>query len=303
MKQNGPLIFDIRRFALDDGPGIRSTVFFKGCPLSCVWCHNPESIAMEREATYYPAKCINCLECRTVCPERAITLDPLNRIDRVRCVACGACAELCPALAIKVIGGHIPVDDLVTLLLRDRHFYDTSGGGVTFSGGEPTLHFGYLREALMGLKRVDIQTAIQTCGLFDFDRFVDGLLPFIDLVYYDIKLMDPVLHRRYTGISNELILRNFIRLSTTAKEKITPRVPLVPGITATSMNIHRIASFLSDLGYDSAELLSYNPSGIEKRLLLGGEAPAGLATAPMTMGEEMTCRRMFLSKAKSGLQP
>jgi pyruvate formate lyase activating enzyme len=293
MKQDGPLIFDIRRFALDDGPGIRSTVFFKGCPLSCVWCHNPESIAGESEIAYYPSRCINCLECRAVCTESAVALDPLNRIDRDRCVACGACAGICPALAIRMVGGHIPVDDLITLLLRDRHFYDTSGGGVTFSGGEPTIHSGYLREALMKLKRVDIDTAIQTCGLFDFDRFVDGLLPFIDLIYYDIKLMDPDLHKRYTGLSNELILRNFIRLSGMARGKITPRVPLVPGITATSMNMDRVASFLRDLGYESAELLPYNPSGIEKRVLLGGQAQTGLATAPMTKGEETACRRMF----------
>ncbi len=310
MKRQYPLILNIRRFALDDGPGIRSTVFFKGCPLSCVWCHNPESITGKGETAYYPLSCISCGECRTACPREAITDNPLSRIDRARCAGCGTCADICPALALKRMGMHVPVDELLKLLLRDRHFYDASGGGVTLSGGEPTLHFNYLRSILAGLKELGIHTALQTCGLFDGERFMRELLPRVDLIHFDIKLMDSRLHRKYTGHGNELIRENFTRLTQVAREKVVPRVPLIPGITATAENLRAIASFLRDLGYCTAELLSYNPAGIDKRSALGREASPELAAVPLTPQEEKSCREICFLAMKSklkhsafGLQP
>ncbi len=302
MKRPYPLILHIRRFALDDGPGIRSTVFLKGCPLSCVWCHNPESIARKGETAYFQTSCINCAECRAACLRQAITDDPLMRIDRARCTGCGACADICPALALKRMGVHIPVDELLALLLRDRHFYDSSGGGVTLSGGEPTLHFSYLRSILAGLKGLGIHTALQTCGLFDGERFVKGLLPHIDLIHFDIKLMDSRLHRKYTGRGNELIRKNFTRLTQVAREKVVPRVPLIPGITTNDENLHAIASFLSDLGYRTAELLSYNPAGIDKRSALGRESSPRLAAAPLALQEEIFYRDIFFKAMKSDMK-
>ncbi len=300
MKRRQPLILHIRRFALDDGPGIRSTVFLKGCPLSCAWCHNPESIAPGGETAFSPARCIDCGECRASCPREAITDDPLARIDRARCTGCGGCADICPALALQRMGVHIPADELLALLLRDRHFYDSSGGGVTFSGGEPTLHFAFLRSILRELKGLGIHTAIQTCGLFDGERFVRELLPCIDLIHFDLKLMDSHLHRKYTGRGKRLIRENFKLLTQAAREKIVPRVPLIPGITATPENLRGIASFLCGLGCQSAELLSYNPAGIDKLSALGREAFPGLATAPLTRQEEDSCRDIFSRAMESG---
>ncbi|HEX9022767.1 MAG TPA: glycyl-radical enzyme activating protein [Geobacteraceae bacterium] len=300
MKQQYPLILHIRRFALDDGPGIRSTVFLKGCPLSCAWCHNPESIARGGETAYFPASCIDCGECRNACPRQAITDNPLARIDRTRCSGCGRCADICPALALKRMGKHIPVDELLALLLRDRHFYEHSGGGVTFSGGEPTLHFDYLCRTLRRLKEMGIHTALQTCGLFDADRFVAELLPHIDLIHFDLKLMDPRLHRRYTGRNNDIIMENFTRLTRAQREKIVPRIPLVPGITATPANLLGIAAFLRGLGYRSAELLPYNPAGIDKLSAIGRKARPGLAAAPLTRQEEDSCRYAFSRALESG---
>ncbi len=293
MRQKLPLIFAIRRFALDDGPGIRSTVFFKGCPLSCVWCHNPESVARERETAFFRERCLNCAECRAVCSEGALNPDPRQRINRDRCAGCGRCAERCPTLALQMMGEYFPVQDLLLLLLRDRHFYDASAGGVTFSGGEPTIHFDYLRQALIALKRLDIHTAIQTCGLFDGERFSRGLLPYIDRVYFDIKLVDQRRHRRYTGCGNRVIIDNFVRLSALAREKVTPRVPLVPGITATPDNIRGIAALLRDQGYKSAEFLPYNPAVIGKRQALGKEVPSSLSPLPLSLGQEMLYRELL----------
>jgi len=218
-----------------------------------------------------------------------------GRICRDMCMTCGRCFEACPALALERMGEHVTPHELVELLVRDRHFYEASGGGVTFSGGEPTLHVDYLEEVLTKLKRQHIHIAIQTCGLFDFEPFSTQLLTKIDLIFYDIKLFDPDLHLRYTGVDNRVILENFVRLTRVAREKIIPRVPLVPGITATRENLSDIASYLRGLGYEGGELLPYNPGGIDKRRALGQEALAGLPASLMASGEVKRCRSLFFS--------
>lgn len=295
MSSRLPLLLPLHRFALDDGPGIRTTVFFKGCPLSCTWCHNPEAISTASEIACYPQRCIGCGECRCVCPTGAITLDPLVRISRTTCTACGKCAETCPALALEQRGTTLPADQLVELLLRDRLLYETSGGGVTFSGGEATLYPDYLEQVLRELKREGIHTALQTCGLFDFEQFSARLLPGIDQLYFDIKLFDPDLHLRFTGRDNRPILDNLMRLTDMAPEKLIPRVPLIPGITATRQNLTAVASLLKKLGLTRIELLPHNPAGGQKRRAIGREIPDELPPDVITAGEETKWRELFFS--------
>jgi len=296
MKGPLPLIFDIHRCALDDGPGIRTVVFLKGCPLSCSWCHNPEGMRVERESACYPDRCILCGSCQSVCPEAAISDSPVRQIDRSRCSACGRCADSCPAAAIVTIGKGYPLDELLELILRDRHFFDASGGGVTFSGGEPTLRMDYLGAALAALKAEDLHTAIQTSGMFDYDDFSRKVLPFTDLIMFDIKFVDATQHARYTGQDNHLILGNLRRLTREAGSRVLPRVPLVPGITATPGNLLEIASLLAGLGYLRCDLLPYNPAGGEKRWALGMKPPLHLPEAPLGQGEENELRKVFLER-------
>jgi pyruvate formate lyase activating enzyme len=288
-----PLVFDIRRFALDDGPGIRTTVFLKGCPLACLWCHNPESIRPEAEIVFHRQLCLGCGECATACPRGALCPEGPDRIDRRLCAACGACAEACPATALRVVGSHFPPSELLRLLLRDRSFFETSGGGVTFSGGEPALHPDYLSQVLTGLKHQGISTAIQTCGLFDYAAFRERILPLVDLIFFDLKLADPGRHRRYTGRDNAVILSNFRRLAAEARHRLRPRVPLVPGITATPENLAQIAAQLKELGFSACELLSCHSGGIAKRRALGESASPLLPGGMLIAAQELQLRQFM----------
>ncbi len=292
MAQPLPLIFDIHRFALDDGPGIRTTVFLKGCPLACAWCHNPEAMRNERALACYPDQCLRCGSCMAVCPEAAVSGMPV-RIDRSRCTVCGSCAESCPATALQTVGKAYPLAELLELILRDRHFFAASGGGVTFSGGEPTLWMEYLGAALQVLKGEGLHTAIQTCGLFAYDDFARQVLPFVDLIMFDLKFIEAAEHKRYTGRDNAPILENFRRLTREAGSRVLPRVPLVPGMTATTKNLLEIASFLVDLGYRRCDLLPYNPAGAEKRRAIGMDPASDLPELPLSRGEEDGLRKLF----------
>jgi pyruvate formate lyase activating enzyme len=283
----------MHRWALDDGPGIRTVVFLKGCPLSCSWCHNPEGMRVERESACYPDRCILCGSCKAVCPEAAISDSPSRQIDRGRCSACGRCADSCPAKAIVTIGKGYPLEELLELILRDRHFFAASGGGVTFSGGEPTLRMDYLGAALAALKAENLHTAIQTSGMFDYDNFSRKVLPFSDLIMFDIKFIDAALHARYTGQDNRLILENLRRLTREAGSRVLPRVPLVPGITATEGNLREIASLLAQLGYSRCDLLPYNPAGVEKLRALGMNMPLHPPPVTLGRGEEDALRKLF----------
>lgn len=293
MTERLPLIFDIRRFALDDGPGIRTTVFLKGCPLSCVWCHNPEAMAAGRELACYPDRCVRCSACVAACPEHAIAVDAVPQVNRGRCTVCGSCAEVCPSLVLRMVGMEYPLAELLETVMRDWQFFAASGGGVTFSGGEPTLWPEYLGAALQALKGEGVHTAVQTCGLFDYERFVREILPFVDLVMFDLKLIDPAEHRHYTGRDNTVILENFRRLTGEAGDRLLPRVPLVPGISATEGNLLGIASFLAELEHTRCSLLPYNPAGIGKRRAIGMELPAAIPGLPLPAGEEERLRELF----------
>jgi len=291
-EQGYPLIFNIRHFSLDDGPGIRSTVFLKGCPLSCIWCHNPESMSREPEIAFHAQRCIRCGDCSAVCEERAIDLSCEERVVRDRCTACGKCADACPSLALSRVGEYYSPDDLAVLLLKDRIFYQTSGGGVTFSGGEPVLHAEYLEAVMKQLKQEDIHIAVQTSGMFDMATFRSRLLPYIDLIYYDIKLFDTKRHREYTGMDNTGILDNFSQLLR-AGTALIPRVPLIPGITDTEENLTHIAGFLKDAGCNVCELLPYNPGAVAKRTAIGMRVSERLPERMPGIEEEQRLKLFF----------
>ncbi|MGB5983844.1 MAG: glycyl-radical enzyme activating protein [Desulfobacterales bacterium] len=288
-----PLIFNIHPFALDDGPGIRTTVFFKGCPLSCIWCHNPESMNPGPEIAFYTEQCIACGECEKVCPEQAIRLDAPQRILREKCTLCGLCARECPTAALKVMGIYYPQEELLKILLRDRIFYETSQGGVTFSGGEPTLHMEYLNRVMVALKKNEIGIAIETAGLFHFEMFEKKLLPYLDLIYFDLKLMDSGRHKQFTGRDNSRILQNFERLANLRGPQLIPRIPLVPEITATPENLTQCADFLTARGGLAVELLPYNPGGRAKRTALSQPIPAKMPRRMLDQQTEQRCRAYF----------
>ncbi len=273
-QNNHPLIFDIHHFALDDGPGIRTTVFFKGCPLSCIWCHNPESVKSSKETAFYHQKCIRCGECIKACRQGAIDISTEHIINRQRCLSCGNCAEACPSTALQSVGKYYTADNLTDILLRDRYFYETSKGGITFSGGEPTLHMDFLREVMINLKRENIHMAIQTCGVFDFDSFKEKILPYINLIYFDIKLIDTEKHKKYTGMGNEMIISNFkdlLELSRRDKKfKIITRTPVIPVINDSSGDIDALNIFYKTLNHRDYEFMKYNPGGYLKRAAISG---------------------------------
>lgn len=271
-----PLIFDIARASREDGPGLRTVVFFKGCPLHCVWCQNPESQNPEQEEFFDPSNCINC----------------------------GHCAEGCYSKARVKIGRYYTPSDLIAILLKDRRFYATTGGGITFSGGEPLWHMDYLHEIIKPLKQEGISIIIETSGYFDPELFKSKILPYIDTVYFDLKIMDHERHRLWTGRSNELILENLISL-VRMKADILPRIPLIPGYTATKDNLLRIAKFLLSLNLRQCVFLPYNPGGLDKwkKLIRAGKViPMDLPVAPLNLVDEETWKQYFLDVCRQNLE-
>ena len=271
-----PLILEIKGNSLDDGPGIRSVIFFKGCPLSCAWCHNPESKKATVEISFDPKVCIDCGSCREICPQKALSRDNRFYIDRGKCDLCFLCVEACPSGALDRVGKAMSVDDILKKVLPDKPFFDTSRGGVTLSGGEPTLFMDFTSELLKSLQQNNIHTLLETCGLFDIHKFMDMLYPYLDAIYFDIKIIDSADHKKYCGVANEKILDNFTRLTETVKKDgktLLPRIPLIPDMTDTEKNIRDIASFLKNLHITEAALLAYNPLWHEKSDKVGVDDP------------------------------
>jgi pyruvate formate lyase activating enzyme len=275
-KARTPLILEVKGNSLDDGPGIRSVVFFKGCPLSCAWCHNPESKRASVEISFDAGLCVDCGNCRKVCPKEALSHANRFYIDRNKCDLCFRCIDACPSGALDRVGKDMTVGDILKKILPDRPFFETSGGGVTLSGGEPTLFMDFTAGLLKSLKEHGIHTLLETCGQFDLDRFMETLYPGLDAIYFDIKIMDSAAHKKYCGIPNERILENFARLLEISKKDakvLLPRIPLIPGMTDTEANIAAIAAFLKGLHVSEAMLLSYNPLWHEKSDKVGAEDP------------------------------
>lgn len=293
MSDNGlPLVVDIKRDSLEDGPGIRSVVFFKGCPLRCIFCHSPETQDPKVDIAFSAGECLRCGKCADSCPQGAIDLSRAKRIDRGRCMRCGQCVSVCPGKALRKIGQFYPVDSLVEILMRDLPFYRHSGGGVTLSGGECTLYPNYLESLLKRLKARQIHLVLETCGYFSYDIFKQKILPYLDLIYYDIKIADSEIHQKYTGKTNRKILDNLYRLLQEKPAAVHPRIPLIPGITATSDNLAAIVDLLCEAGAENVSLLPYNPLGIEMAVSLGRIRPH-LPERFMSPDEEKEIHDMF----------
>lgn len=255
------LLFDVQRFCVHDGPGIRTVAFFKGCPLRCAWCQNPESLTAKPEMAFYADRCAGCLRCAQVCPNDAIQEGPV-RIDWSRCDACGRCAEVCPHEALRKIGWQEPTDQVVQRLLRDREFYRATGGGVTLSGGEPLCQPAAAARILAHCHEEGLHTAIETGGAVPWNAF-EQVLPHTDLFYFDLKTGNVAWHIELTGMGAESIVKNARRLLATGADVLF-RMPVVPGYNDSQASIEPLARLLVDLGRPSIRLLPYHDGGESK---------------------------------------
>lgn len=267
-------VFDIKRFAVHDGPGIRTSVFLKGCALACCWCHNPEGIGPDIELWYNERRCIRCERCVAVCPHQALQAHagegPFIRIDRERCRTHYACCEACPSRALRPVGQAMTLSEVMTEVEKDRLFYDVSGGGVTLTGGEPLCQPEFCVGILRRCKAGGLSTALETC-LYAPESLLASVIPHVDHFLVDIKLWDKHAHQRYTGKDNAIILENFRALAE-RHEQITVRIPLIQDITNTPDNVEAIERFVRSVRQDiPIEKLSYNPLTPSKYRKLGKE--------------------------------
>ena len=250
-------IFDIERNSLVDGPGIRTTVFFKGCNLHCAWCHNPESQSKNIQMMFYASKCVSCGNCKEKCP---------NSLEK--CDLCGNCTIFCAHGAREICGKEYTVDEVMSEILKDKLFYEASGGGVTFSGGECMLQIDFLLELLKACKAEGIHTAVDTAGHIPYEYF-EKIFPYTDLFLYDFKCFDTETHKKYTGVGNELILQNLARL---LKEKVPLwiRIPIIPDVNDSEDEIKSILGFIAENGKaEKIELLPYHAMGEHKYAAIG----------------------------------
>jgi len=292
------LVFDIKRFAINDGPGIRLTIFLKGCPLSCRWCHNPESISPRVQKMYTRGKCISCGECVKICPLEACELTPDGIVTETDiCSACGMCADVCPAKATEMSGHYETVTDLMKIIESERPFFDQSGGGVTFSGGEPLLYPEFLSEILETCGKLRIHRTIDTSGLVPIQKLLE-IAKQTDLFLYDLKLMDSKKHRQWTGAGNKQILQNLEKLAETGAD-IQIRIPLIREVNAHEQNIEATAAFVAALSGPPKEirLLPFHDVASGKFAKLGEHCESGSMTAP----EEADLVRIIDQFAAHGL--
>lgn len=254
------LVFDIQYNAIYDGPGIRTLVFLKGCPLRCKWCHNPESQQRERQRSYFAEKCSLCGKCVKACPEKALSISgkTLN-IEAEKCATCEKCAEACEPGATEIIGKEMTISEVVEKAKRDKPFYETSGGGVTVSGGEPTMRSDFLISLLTALKENDIHTAIETCGYFNAS-LIDKLVSVVDLFLFDVKHVNDAAHEENTGVPPGVIKNNFTAVcGKIGPVRVIPRIPLIPGFNTDDKSIGEIAAFIKQAGHPGPiHLMPYN---------------------------------------------
>lgn len=265
-------VFNIQKYSIHDGPGIRTTVFFKGCPLACWWCHNPESLSAKPEIVFLQNKCICCGDCVKSCPNAAITLTSQGiKRDETKCSLCEMCVEACPTGAMEQLGQKKTVAEVMREIEKDSIFYEESGGGVTFSGGEALYQPEFLDALLTACKAKGIHTALDTSGYAPWEA-IDRIADKVDLFLYDIKLMDDEKHKKYTGASNQLIFENLKKLAADQR-RIWIRIPVIPGINDDEKNIKDIGDFLSSLNLRDVYLLPYHNIAIDKYARLGKTYP------------------------------
>jgi len=269
-RKDSGLIFDIQRYSIHDGPGIRTLIFMKGCPLKCLWCANPEGQLSYPEMMYSENKCIQCWECIKLCPLKAISKNNDNNIsiDREVCNNCGKCSTECYSEALQFVGKYISNNEILRLIEKDRTFYDISNGGITLSGGEPLSQIKFVKELLKICKNKGINTAIETCGYTEW-RNIKSIIGLVDTFFYDIKHMDPQKHLELTGVSNEIILQNLKKLSL-LHPNIIVRFPLIPGYNDQEENLDLMVSFLNKLdSIKKIEIMPYHRFGSIKYEHLG----------------------------------
>ena len=277
-------VFDIQRFSIHDGPGIRTTVFLKGCPLRCVWCHNPEGMLPAPLLSFSVDKCIDCGDCIDVCPSHAHVMDDQQShvFLRERCEVCGACVEVCPSKALELVGRDILCDEVLDRVLRDRLFYEASGGGVTLSGGEPLLQIEFAEALLKGVKKAGVHTAVETAGHVNFDRMA-RVAPYTDLFLFDVKDTDDAEHRKNTGVPVSQILNNLKALHDLGAS-ILVRLPIVPGLNDRQDHFREVARVVKPLsGLLGVEVMPYHSLGIGKRSRFGVESPVDADPEPPTL--------------------
>jgi len=263
------IVYDIQRGAVNDGPGIRTTVFLKGCPLRCIWCHNPESQQSKPQLRFYPDKCRNYLECVSACPtDTHIAIDGKHTVRFERCTLSGECISACPNDALEIVGKEMSVSEVLDIVEKDRRFYEESGGGITLSGGEPMLQFEYTKQLLFTAKNAGIHTTVDTSGYASRDHFAE-ILPATDLFLYDYKVTDPAMHKDLTGVSNELILGNLEYLYHKGA-KIILRCPLIQTVNDGQKHLRAIANLREKYPkLEGIEIMPFHNMGRKKAREIG----------------------------------
>lgn len=268
--EKSAVVTNIQRYCVDDGPGIRTTVFLKGCPLRCVWCHNPETYSVKPQCLQREEKCVSCMKCVEVCPSGARKNEGGKlTFDRTKCTVCGKCAEACPSDACEVCGKEMTVSEVLATVRRDKRYYDTSGGGMTVSGGECSMHPDFTLELIKEAKDMGISSCIETCGFGKPEFFASAAELGVHFLF-DLKVMDEKLHEKLCGVSNTLILKNLSALID-KKAIITLRLPLVPGINDSDEALDSMARYIASLGDEIREvqIMPYHPLGLGKAASLG----------------------------------
>lgn len=293
-KVNVATIFNVQKYSVHDGPGIRTSVFFKGCPLSCWWCHNPESQDNKIQLMHFKNKCTSCGKCVTNCPNNAITLDDKGiAIDKEKCTLSGHCVDVCAYGAMEITGREISASDLIKEIRKDEVFYKQSSGGVTFTGGEPLNQIEVLTNVAKQCHDLEIHTTLDTCLFASWDK-LSKIVPYIDLFLVDLKHIDSNVHEKYTGVPNELILDNMKKLSDLGK-RIFVRIPIIPGINDSIETMDKTIEFLKTMNFEQVNLLPYHKIGMDKYTRLQEDYKLKELNEP-TMEDMTTIAQIFKNK-------